>query len=214
MMRLSQGRERPADIQVRAGKCDCARIAALLTLGASLVLATMPSAAQAASGAEGPLLSGYGGPGTGEQAILGSKVLPSRHRGGGEAGGPSEGSAATTGAARSGAGGGVQTGTAETAGGRAGTGGGTPSTAGQGARANESGGEASGTGTSHRASAGAGASGSGPTQASVPRAGTETAVVAAAPLGLSGGDLAAVIAVACALVAIAALTRFAAKGDR
>jgi hypothetical protein len=63
------------------------------TLGASLVLAVAaPLAAHA-----GPLLSGYGGPGQGNQAILGSTLIggPGGGSGGAGGGGPESGAAAT-----------------------------------------------------------------------------------------------------------------------
>ncbi len=68
-----------------------ARIASLLGLAGCLCV----SLAQPALAA-GPLLSGYGGPGTGEQAILGATLLGG-HRGG-SGSGPSTGSQASGGA--------------------------------------------------------------------------------------------------------------------
>jgi hypothetical protein len=65
---------------------------AALALGASLVLAlAAPLAAQA-----GPLLSGYGGPGQGNQAILGSTLIGGPGGGSGSSGGGPEAGAAAT----------------------------------------------------------------------------------------------------------------------
>jgi hypothetical protein len=79
------------------------RIALALTLAGALLIAA-PTVALAGS----PLLSGYGGPGAGEQAIIGSPLLNGPHGGagsggssgsGGSLGGPSSGSGAANGSA-------------------------------------------------------------------------------------------------------------------
>jgi hypothetical protein len=75
--------------------------------GASLALAMAASALAPTAAQAGPLLSGYGGPGAGNQAILGSALLNGPSAGGGSGGeGASAGSArATGGATLAGAGG-------------------------------------------------------------------------------------------------------------
>jgi hypothetical protein len=207
MMLLSHGREETADTYATAVARRRAthRLApASLTLCAGLLIAAAPAAAQAA-GSEGPLLSGYGGPGAGEQAILGSQVLRSHphHGGGGGEQGSAEEAGGAAGAAR------------ESVSPEASLQGSSPApnqpSAPSGARGG--GGEASG-GTPPPAHTGHGGSSGTPANGSSPREGTQTAVVAAQPLGLSGGDLAAVIVVACALVSLGVLTRFAARGER
>ncbi|HEY5192267.1 MAG TPA: hypothetical protein VIJ39_00165 [Solirubrobacteraceae bacterium] len=73
------------------------RIATVLTL-AGFLTATVPLAAFASS----PLLSGYGGPGTGEQAIIGSTLLKGSGGGTGSGGAGSRGAGSdgSTGAQR------------------------------------------------------------------------------------------------------------------
>jgi hypothetical protein len=67
------------------------RIAAALALTGLLTAAT-PLTAFAGS----PLLSGYGGPGAGEQSIVGSTLLNAPHGGGGSGGSPGTGGSAGT----------------------------------------------------------------------------------------------------------------------
>jgi len=80
-----------------------------LTLTAALLVLAVSAVAPAAAGA-GPLLSGYGGPGQGNQAILGSALVNGE---GGSSGGGSAGaagsSAAGSGAGAGGAGAGAST---------------------------------------------------------------------------------------------------------
>jgi hypothetical protein len=74
-------------------------VGSILIVFAVVALASLPAAAAADS-----LLSGYGGPGEGNQAILGSALLngPSNGDGGGTAGGASAGASASNVAAASG----------------------------------------------------------------------------------------------------------------
>jgi len=72
----------------------------LTIAGASLALAMAVSIPAPAAAVAGPLLNGYGGPGAGNQAILGSALLNGPSAGGGAGGeGASKGSAGATGAA-------------------------------------------------------------------------------------------------------------------
>lgn len=198
MMPPSHGRDETADAHATAPAHGRARkrfAPALLALSTSLVIAAAPSAALAAS-SEGPLLSGYGGPGAGEQVILGSGFSHSRpNRGGGEQGAPET----SSGAGESGS--------------QAASPQGSSAAPNHASTTREGGGEASGPRTPARGHTGHGSGGT-PASGSPVRGGTQTAVVAAEPLGLSGGDIALVIVVACALVSLGVLTRFAARGER
>jgi hypothetical protein len=76
------------------------RIASTLAL-AGFLLTAAPVAASAGS----PLLSGYGGPGTGEQAIVGSTLLNAPRGGAGSGGSLGTGSTSSAGTGRGGIGG-------------------------------------------------------------------------------------------------------------
>lgn len=153
---------------------------------ATLALAVAaPAGAQASS-----LLSGYGGPGTGSQAILGAALI-----GGGSSGGGSSGG---------GSGGGGGEGTSSTPGPLAG---GSSNAGGAGASAGPSG--ASHT-PSHRGAAGTHAAASPAVRpaytAVLPAASTESKV-GVPVLGVSGTDLALVFGGVALLVGVAVLTR-------
>jgi hypothetical protein len=208
MMALSQGRDQAADTYAKVvapGRAHSRFASFLLTLCTGLLIAAAPATAQAA-GSEGPLLSGYGGPGAGEQVILGSQTLhsqPHHSGGGGETGSPEAASGSVAGASESRSPEASPQGSASPST--------QPSTP---AATHETGGETGGPASSGPAHTGHGGSSGTPASGSPARGGTQTAVVAAQPLGLSGSDLAAVIVVACALVGLGVLTRFAARGER
>jgi hypothetical protein len=177
------------------------RLALLVAIPALSLTSWAPVPQAFASGSSSPILSGYGSPGANMQAILGAaearrQELPATgHAAGGSTG--TSGTPATSTPATSTApvksGSGSQPGTTSNpAKARAGSGAVTPS-------------EASDAGTPTTANGGAGIEPTHPVQ------GVQSAVVAAQPLGLSGGDLAAVLAVALALVPVGLLTRFVAR---
>ncbi len=178
----------------------------------ALLLWSAPSALAATAGAspEGPLLSGYGGPGAGQQAILGAQLVKGGGRGGGHGGGGAGGSdtagAGTSQASSSGAT--PQASTSAEASGLA--------TASEPASTAGGGGEVA-AGKPQRQSAVVGGAPSTHARSGVggrgyhPPQSTQNAVVAAQPLGLSGGDFIAVLLVACALLGVGLLTRSLAR---
>ena len=176
----------------------------------AVLLASAPSALATPAGTnpEGPLLSGYGGPGAGQQAILGAELVNGAGRGrgggGGPAGGSGTGSAERQASSGSGSGGGgeVEEGSIAAPSGQTTnppSGGQVPSQGGTGGRSSHAGRPGS------SAPAGVGAHGYHPTP------GTQDAAVAAQPLGLSGADLIAVLVVACALLGVGLFTRSLAR---
>jgi hypothetical protein len=157
--------------------------ATLLTLLALAVL----SLAMAAPAIAGSLLSGYGGPGQGSQAILGSQLLNRPSGGGGSNGAgssPTQGAGSAAGAGDKG-----QTGTSSaTARGRAST---KPSA---GRRSK---------GTAGRSQSQRGLRAGAPAAASV----AQSASVSSPALGLSGADLLYILVALGALASTAVLTR-------
>jgi hypothetical protein len=165
----------------------------------TLILLTAISVAMTSSALAGPLLGGYGGPGEGNQAILGSALL-----GGAGSGGSSGSSGGSSGSAGSSpnttVGAGTQTGRSQADAAP-------PGSSGHGSTAGEVGRRSAG-GASHSPSGSGKASGgvaraypvlSGDRVASSPSA-SET-------LGLSGADLAYVLLALCVLVGTGVLTR-------
>lgn len=174
----------------------------LLTLSATVALGVLPPSALA-----GSLLSGYGGPGSGTQALLGSTLV----NGGGSAGGPSGGSSGgSSGSALSGggssAGGGVAAlnGSAHTPGsGSSGQGAGAPGAS----AAKGRGGALKGANGASGTSAG-GSSTYTSAEGPRPAAGTAAARDAAqAPLGFTGTDVLLLAFVLGVLAITMALTR-------
>jgi hypothetical protein len=154
---------------------------ASVTLAFSTLLPSAPAFA-------GSLLSGYGGPGQGSQAILGSTLIKGSARGGGS-GGPPAGSVSSGASIGAGAGGGVA--------------GGAP-------RGVPGGGRAAKRAAARNRRDGAGAQGSG----SSVRLGAPTysdastsASVGSQPLGLSGADLLWILLALAALTLTGALTK-------
>jgi hypothetical protein len=148
-----------------------------------LILALTCAGLVPAAFASSPLLSGYGGPGTGNQAILGSALLNAPP---GNGGGPSSGSTGT------------QTGSGASA-----TGSGSPA----GAKAPGSGSSRGGSSTARRSTDHASAGGSSAYSPSSGSALARTEVAGSPALGLSGGDLLYIILVLGALAVTAVLTR-------
>jgi hypothetical protein len=192
-------------VSLRSLGTKALRIGVLLTVGltpgAPLMLPAPATAVAAEEGApagsghggsSGPVLSGYGSSGANVQVLLGAALTSGRSNSGGAGGSGSTTTTATTSTASASAAG-------ATAG--AGTSGGA-GTGGSGTGAAEGSGAAGGTQDGTGALAG---------HAVV---GTQPAIVAAQPLGLSGGDLVAVLVVALALVPIGLLTRFVARSSR
>jgi hypothetical protein len=136
------------------------------------------SSAGAAVASAGTLLSGYGGPGQGNQAILGSGLLNSPPGGG--SGGSSTGAGAATSSGSAGGTGTVSTGARH------------GSTAAPGAGGSHAGGSAT------RSAPAGGVSAGGATQ---------TASVSVPTLGLSGADLLYILLTVAALAITAVLTR-------
>jgi hypothetical protein len=169
---------------------------ALVLAGA--VFAFVPTAAFAGS----PLLSGYGGPGAGEQAILGSTLLNGSHGDGGSSGSSGSG----------GAGGADEVGSGTTSGSRVSTrpGAGSPSRAkAPGSASGSSGGSKSfkGVGSTSRSSAAGGSTGgraSGASTSVYPRSAASAA--SSSVIGMSSGDVLAFIAVIATLTLIGVFT--------
>lgn len=161
-----------------------------------------------------PLLSGYGGPGAGEQQIVGSGFVGGAGGGGkgGSMGGGSgesqsvggSGSSQGTGGRQSNRGGDAQNGNAHGAGTRSGTGGSSRSAGAQGAGTGSGAGSAgNGLGQRGQGTSGANETGHGHTRAG---ARSPASSVAATTLGLSGGQLAMAGAIAAGLVLAALIT--------
>jgi hypothetical protein len=155
------------------------RIASTLAL-AGVLLVSMPAVASAIS----PLLSGYGAPGTGEQAIIGSTLLGGRHGGTGSGGAGLGGSGGTL------------------------SGGGNSTSTGPGGGRAESGGSISarsgaGSGGASQAGAQAGRAG---TSAFVYPSSLRSASVSSPALGISGGDLVLLAGIIATLALVGTLT--------
>ncbi len=165
---------------------------AITTIFTLLVLAV--SAAPPATASPGPLLSGYGGPGQGSQAILGSTLLngPS-----GGSPGSGSGSAGDTATARRGAGA------------RAGS---SSKPASSGASRQAHGKHSRSSATVH--ASGSSAAGAGAYAASDEAASSRTHAVSSSTLGLSGTDLLYLLLALGALALTAVLTRGLARGGR
>lgn len=163
---------------------------------ASAIAVQTVNARYEAGGREGPVLSGYGGPGSGAQAIIGTAFFGSSHGSGGSGGGSAGGSGdgTRTGAA-SGAGGGVGAVASNTHSSTASARSGHAAPGGHNGRSGRS-----GTGSADSATgATAGVAGS-----SVNLTGTQAAAVGPA---ISGMDLLAACLVVLAIVALGFLTR-------
>jgi hypothetical protein len=214
----------------RASGAGIAAAVALLLSAAPASLAA-PAAGASSTGKQGPLVSGYGGPGAGEQAILGAQLLSSHGRGPG--GGSGEGRGSSGAGSGSGSAGSTPQGQSSATGSgsslaTAAGGSGTGTAAGRSGRGGAAGGSATGTatggggtGTAAGALAAAGrpyattpGAHGGTARQEAGRSNAQSAVVASQPLGLSTGGLVAVLVVACALVAGGFLTKRLAKGER
>jgi hypothetical protein len=177
-----------------------------LTITATLLVAAMPGVAPAIASA-GPLLSGYGGPGQGNQAILGSAVVNNRSGGGGSGSGGSGSGRSSPGASSGGAAGagiaapGAGTAPRSTTGASAGAKGGVPAAA---SHSNEKQAKRPLAGTSGR-SAATSASSSSLTASRGGAGGSQ-------PLGLSGADLLYILLAFGVLVFTGILTRSLARG--
>ncbi len=170
----------------------------------AVLLASAPSALATPVGAnpEGPLLSGYGGPGAGQQAVLGAELVNRGGRGRGGGGGPAGGSGAGSGERQTSFSSGAGTGSEAQAGSIAVPRGETTNSPVGGPAPSQGGTRSGHAGNSgSRAASGVGGHGYHPTP------GTQDAAVAAQPLGLSGTDVIAVLVVACALLGVGLLTR-------
>jgi hypothetical protein len=163
---------------------------AITTTFTLLVLAV--SAAPPASASSGPLLSGYGGPGQGSQAILGSTLLN-----GPSGGSPGSGSAA--GAATVGSGAAARTGS---------SGASASSHASRHARGKQS------RSSTPAHAAGSSAAGVGAYSASDEASTPRSNAVDSSTLGLSGSDLLYLLLALCALALTAVLTRGLVRGGR
>jgi hypothetical protein len=169
----------------------CVTVSRLRTTIVALVALAGFALATAAPAVAGSLLSGYGGPGQGSQAILGSELLNSPDGGGGSNGAGSSGSSASAQSAA-----------------------GTPGT-GTGARTRTSPGAARSRATAKPSPRKQGEAEAGRSQSqSSSRAGApataalaQSASVSSPTLGLSGADLLYVLIALGALVSTAALTR-------
>jgi hypothetical protein len=175
-----------------------------LTIAATLLVSSVPLVAPATAGAN-PLLSGYGGPGEGNQAILGSGLVGGPSGGGG----PGAGSG-STGAA------GLQASDA------AGTTAGGSGLATRGSGASARGAHADGAASGSRgqgkhgragAAAAAGARATPPARAFTPAAATGSEG-GSQTLGLSGADFLYIAVALVALLVIGALTRGFAREPR
>ena len=166
------------------------RIASTLAL-AGVLSVSLPAAAFAGS----PLLSGYGGPGAGEQAIVGSTLLGGPHGGAGSGG--SSGSGGSGGAGLSGSGGALSGGRGSTSiGGRTGLVGGSTS-----AR------RRAGSGGASRVAGGAGVqAGRVGTSAFVYPSSLRSASANSPALGVSGGDLVLLAGIVATLALVGTLT--------
>lgn len=181
-------------------------------------LGLVPGVASSAAFAGSPLLSGYGGPGAGEQAVIGSTLIGAP--GGGAGSGGSSGSSGSAGSAGSGS-----AGSASAGGGSASTSAATSavtggSSAGGSSAGGNAGGGAGGKGASgaaggHRggshatgsASTRAGASNTGAqTHAFVYPTGLRSASVDSPALGISGSDLLLFLAAIATLALVAVAT--------
>ncbi len=171
---------------------------ALLMLPAQATAVAADTSAPAGSGhsgASGPILSGYGSSGANVQVLLGAALASGHGTSGGTGGSGSTATTATT----------VSTSTASASAGSGTAGTGTSGGAGAGG---------SGTAATNGSEATGATQGASSTLAGHAIVGTQPAIVAAQPLGLSGGDLVAVLVVALALVPIGLLTRSVARGNR
>jgi hypothetical protein len=167
---------------------------AITTTFTLLVLAI--SAAPPATASSGPLLSGYGGPGQGSQAILGSTLLN-----GPSGGSPGSGSSSAGGAATAGSGAAAHAGSS-----------GRPRPA-SGRAARKAHGKQSRSSAGVHAG-GASAAGGGAYSASDEAAISRTHAVSSSTLGLSGTDLLYLLLALCALALTAVLTRGLVRGGR
>jgi hypothetical protein len=167
-------------------------LSTLTSLTVTAMFVAMPSSVLA-----GPLLGGYGGPGEGNQAILGSALV-----GGGGSGSSGGGSAGSTGSSLS---------VAAGAGAQAGRGQGNvtyPDSSGLGSAAGEGGRSAGETsGAQDRSAAKTSGGTANPYPVSTGRAASQSAAPAADTLGLSGADLAYICLTVCALVFAGVLTK-------
>lgn len=181
------------------------RIASVLTLAGFLCMSTPPPTLAA-----GPELSGYGGPGAGEQTILGSTLLGGQGGSGGSSG--SSGSGGATGATEAGspAGGGSTSSTSPASGGSGGTtangsrvapGGST------GGTGSASGAFANAHGTAHTAAKSRSRGRAAAVGAYVYPSSLRTASADSSALAISGGDVLALIATIVALAALSVVTR-------
>lgn len=183
---------RTRQARVRAMGIACLMVAASLGIGSTSALA-----------AESPLLSGYGGPGAGEQHVIGSTLIGGGGSGGGDSStgsgdaSPAAGEEPESDSAGASAGGSASRPAAGTARGHAGSGG--KSKAALGAAAKRGGKPKGGAGASSQGSSSATSRGASRTGAAVSAAGSSVT------LGLSGSQLLLVVlaAFALALVAIA-----------
>ncbi|MGO9488301.1 MAG: hypothetical protein ACLQBB_04640 [Solirubrobacteraceae bacterium] len=164
---------------------------------AALIALALPFAVPAAAGASSTLLSGYGGPGEGNQAILGSTLIGGAggSAGGGSSGGGQGGSGGPTGAGPQAAGGASSVGATGVAG------------AGGGA-SRSSGGRSGGAKASPQHASGV------PSPAYRSGVLLATSQSAGSPaLGLTGGDVVYIILGLGALVATAVITSRLARGS-
>jgi hypothetical protein len=163
------------------------RIATTLTLALFAGLVIVPAGVAAPTG---PLLSGYGGPGAGDQAILGSTLVGVSGRGGGSGGGSSGSSGGASGG--QGASGLAVAGQGQNSGASR------SSRSGKGARKQHRGGQgraSNGASSTYRNLAGSDSSAIVPTKEE------------SGGLGLTGSDLLVLLLVAGTLVLIGGLTR-------
>jgi hypothetical protein len=167
------------------------RIAPTLALAGALFVSA-PSVALAGS----PLLSGYGGPGAGEQAIVGSTLIGGPRGGAGSGG--SSGSRRSTGAGREGSGGSTSNGSGGALAGAARSKGGSGSSAGAAGK---------GGGASQAGHAGGAQAGGANANAYVYPGSLRSAASDSPVLGISGGDMLLFVATIATLTLIGTLTR-------
>jgi hypothetical protein len=205
--------------------------ASMLAVAGGVVAPAPAVASHGAASNEAPLLSGYGGPGAGQQVVLGSEQVGGSAGGsqqgtGAAGGGSGPGAAGSASGTRGGIGGHALAITGAGAGGRgAGVAGGAPGS-GQPAAGSPS---ASDPGSRARVwtepapanqrgrlsrAPGARQGSSASDLASHPVTGTESAAIAAAPLGLSGADLVGIVLLLLAMVGLSILTARLARRSR
>jgi hypothetical protein len=163
------------------------------TILMTLISLTAMSFATPSSVLAGPLLGGYGGPGAGNQAILGSALLG----GGGSSGGSSGSTGSSPGAAAETAGG--QSGRSQSNGSVTGSSGLSSTTASRRSRGSARGGAASSRDNTAESSGGA--------ARAYPVSLSRSTPGASDTLGLSGADLAYIFLTLCALILTGVLTR-------